>query len=129
MTLIDVGKSEDLGDGVLHVVVAGGREIGIVHWNGRWYAVRNACPHLGGPLCAGVLVPTLSAGESSKAINRIVADQGHPMIVCPWHRWEFDLTTGCSVSGQQRVRTYRVVQMDGRVFVDTGGRPRGGTEL
>lgn len=37
-------------------------------------ALDNVCPHRGGPLAEGTIE--------------------HGKIVCPWHQWEFDLTTG-----------------------------------
>jgi nitrite reductase/ring-hydroxylating ferredoxin subunit len=41
---------------------------------GRRYVYRATCPHMGGPLAEG----TLDGDE----------------LVCPWHRYRFDATTG-----------------------------------
>lgn len=45
------------------------------------------CPHSGGPLNEGIV-------------------NTHDQIVCPWHRFAFDLDTGNSESGGYFVETY-----------------------
>lgn len=41
------------------------------------------------------------------------------ILRCPWHAWEFDVTTGRSVWGEDsyRLATYPVTVEDGDVFV------------
>ena len=54
-----------------------------------FYALENACPHRGGPLGEGDLEGT--------------------EVVCPWHAWRFDVTTGASpVNPKTAVRTFPV---------------------
>ncbi len=37
---------------------------------------------------------------------------------CPWHNWEFDITTGVNLADpQKRVRTYEVDVTDGQVYL------------
>ena len=37
---------------------------------------------------------------------------------CPWHQWEFDITTGVNLADpQKRVRTYEVDVTDGQVYL------------
>ena len=37
---------------------------------------------------------------------------------CPWHQWEFDITTGENVADpKKRVRTYEVDVADGQVYL------------
>ena len=66
--------------------------------SGRWYALSAVCPHRGGPLADGQLD------------DRIV--------VCPLHQNTFELATGCSPTGAEPVRTYRV-EIDGDDIVVT----------
>jgi 3-phenylpropionate/trans-cinnamate dioxygenase ferredoxin subunit len=42
------------------------------------------------------------------------------ILVCPWHGWEFDLATGCSLLDPERVRVraYPARLEGGRVLVD-----------
>jgi nitrite reductase/ring-hydroxylating ferredoxin subunit len=37
---------------------------------------------------------------------------------CPWHQWEFDITTGVNLADpRKRVRTYEVDVADGQVYL------------
>ena len=37
---------------------------------------------------------------------------------CPWHQWEFDITTGVNLADpEKRVRTYEVDVTDGQVYL------------
>jgi 3-phenylpropionate/trans-cinnamate dioxygenase ferredoxin subunit len=88
------------------IVEISGRSIGIFNINGEFFALRNRCPHQGGPLCAGTLVGLVSAtvpGEYHySSPGRILR--------CPWHGWEFDVRTGQSWfdPSKVRVRSYDV---------------------
>jgi nitrite reductase/ring-hydroxylating ferredoxin subunit len=40
------------------------------------------------------------------------------ILRCPWHQWEFDVTTGQNLANPgKRVRTYEVEVADGKVYV------------
>jgi nitrite reductase/ring-hydroxylating ferredoxin subunit len=70
----------------------GGRQIGILNVDGKFYAFLHRCPHLSGPLCEGsVLGLVYSPGPGD-----IRFDAKRKMLTCPWHGWEFDLETGQS---------------------------------
>ena len=70
----------------------GGRDIGILNVDGRFYAFLHRCPHLSGPLCEGsVLGLVYSNGPGD-----VQFDSKRKMLTCPWHGWEFDLETGQS---------------------------------
>jgi 3-phenylpropionate/trans-cinnamate dioxygenase ferredoxin subunit len=56
-----VGDVDDVPEGGRLLVEIEGRSIGIFRVNGRFYALRNRCPHQGGPLCEGVLVSWLDS--------------------------------------------------------------------
>ena len=55
-------------------LVAGERIVALYNVDGRYYALDGICPHQGGPLGKGEL-------------------QGC-IVTCPWHGWQFDVTTG-----------------------------------
>ena len=41
-----------------------------------------------------------------------------PIVVCPWHKWEFEAATGKGVwDPDYRVRTYPISVEDGRVIL------------
>jgi nitrite reductase/ring-hydroxylating ferredoxin subunit len=115
MALVDVGAVEDFPEGKVRVVTVQQREVGVVAWRGTWFAVRNICPHLGAPVCEGELWPMLSQ-DSVDAELRVEHDR--PLLMCPWHRWEFDVSTGACVTGRERLKTHAVQIEDGRVLVD-----------
>lgn len=119
MSLTDVGAVEDFAPNTLRVVSAGGKEVGILPWHGAWYAVRNICPHLGAPLCAGTARALLT--QDRAASEDLVVDLDRPVVECPWHHWEFDVRSGRSLVGDDRVKTYPVRIEDGRVLVELDG--------
>ncbi|KUL24028.1 Rieske (2Fe-2S) protein [Actinoplanes awajinensis] len=65
--------------------------------DGSLRAVSAVCPHLGGPLADGQID------------NRVV--------VCPLHLNAWDLTTGCSKSGQPPISVYPVREDHGRILL------------
>ena len=120
----DVGAAADFEEGRARIIDIGGREIGVVLWQGRPYALRSRCPHMGAPLCAGVLGPRL---VSQDPVAPMDADQSRPVFTCPWHGWAFDLMSGYAVfeksdkkGPRQRVPTYPATISGGRVFVEVG---------
>lgn len=79
--------------GKREIVQVGGRSIGVFNANGNYYALRNTCPHQGAPLCLGRLTgTTLSSPPGTYHYGR----EGE-ILACPWHGWEFDITTGKSL--------------------------------
>src|SRR5437660_142864 len=48
-----VATVAEVPPGERKLVMVAGREIGIFNVGGRFFAVRNRCPHQGGPLCQG----------------------------------------------------------------------------
>lgn len=95
-----VGEIEPGGRKIVEVA---GRSIGIFNLDGEFFALRNSCPHQGGPLCRG----PLSAVVSSSGPGDYHVDRPGEMIRCPWHGWEFDVRTGQSWIDPQRLRVRR----------------------
>lgn len=117
---VDVGAVDDFLDGSATVVVAGRREIGVVRWHGRFYALRNVCPHESGPLCRGQLLSLIRPGSE---VGDLDVDPTIPVMACPWHGWEFDVRTGRTLwsDARMRVRTYAVSVCDDRVILELPG--------
>lgn len=67
-------QPEELPEGRVMTVTAGHTSIALTHFEGRYSALHNRCPHQGGPL-----------GEGS-------IEQG--WLRCPWHGWDFHPQTG-----------------------------------
>jgi len=61
--------------------------------------IDNSCPHASGNLAGG--------------------DVEKNVVTCPWHQWQFDLSSGvCTHSDQARVRPYPATIRDGVVWID-----------
>ena len=84
-------------------VDAFGTEVALFNVEGALFAVANACPHHGGPLCHGRISGTrLPAAPYEHRYGR-----ENRILTCPWHGWEFDLETGRAVFDESvRVRTF-----------------------
>jgi nitrite reductase (NADH) small subunit len=79
--------------------VAGDRIVAVFQVDGEFYALDGICPHAGGPLAKGEL-------------------QGC-IVTCPWHGWQFDISTGQhQLTPRIQQATLLVTIDDGDVFVD-----------
>ncbi len=87
-----------LPEGRVKTVTAGHQGICLTHYNGKFSALDNRCPHQGGPL-----------GEGS-------IENG--MLRCPWHGWDFDPCTGIPPGGfDDGVNTFEVKEEDNSIYV------------
>jgi nitrite reductase (NADH) small subunit len=116
---VDVGGEEDFPDRTMRQVRAGGVEIAVCRWGAEIFAVRSRCPHQAAPLSEGFLQVALSSRLTPDGVE-VDADATEPVVLCPWHRWEFSLRTGASACPGYRVRAYVVHVDDGRVLVHMG---------
>jgi nitrite reductase/ring-hydroxylating ferredoxin subunit len=101
-----VATVDEIAPGTCKIVTVNGREVGVFHVDGEFFALFNRCPHQGAALCRGALVHRLvSAGPGNYSLA-----QDQVMLRCPWHCWEFDLRTGQSWCDPStiRARTYDV---------------------
>ena len=101
-----VATSDEIPPGERKIVEIGGRSIGVFNIDGEFFAIRNSCPHQGGPLCKGIVTGFL---ESPTPGTYHYTRKGE-ILRCPWHSWEFDIKTGQSwwSPAQRRVRKYEV---------------------
>jgi nitrite reductase/ring-hydroxylating ferredoxin subunit len=101
-----VARVSELPPGSRKIVEVNGRSIGVFNVHGRFHALRNVCPHQGAPLCLGAIKGT--AARSKPGEYRW--EREGEILRCPWHGWEFDLTTGRSMFNPHatRVRAYEV---------------------
>lgn len=101
-----VCKASELRPGERKIVEVGGRSIGVFNVHGQFYAIRNLCPHEGAPLCRGIVTGTTLPSQPGEYIW---AKDGE-ILRCPWHGWEFDITSGRSIFNphKMRVKKYTV---------------------
>ena len=98
---INVGKAADLATGTSKKVEVGGQEIAVYNCDGKFYATSNICPHQGGPLDEGMIEGT--------------------QVICPWHAWAFDVTTGVSpVNPRAKIPCHQVKTEGDDIFVSLG---------
>ena len=81
-----VANRDELPDGRVKTVTAGTKSMALVHFQGRYAAMDNRCPHQGGPLGEG----SIETGEG-----------GQCWLRCPWHGWDFDPLTGKPPGGHE----------------------------
>ena len=101
-----VGPVSELPVGSRKIIEVDGRTIGVFNANGNYYALRNLCPHQAAPLCKGHVTGTTLPSQPGE----YKWDRDGEILRCPWHGWEFDITTGRSVFNPHklRVKTYEV---------------------
>jgi nitrite reductase (NADH) small subunit/3-phenylpropionate/trans-cinnamate dioxygenase ferredoxin subunit len=75
-----------------------GRTLALFNVDGVYYAIDNACPHRGGPLAEG--------------------DIEGRTVICPWHAWRWDVTTGANVNNPAvKVACFPVTVESDSIFV------------
>jgi len=71
---VKVATLSDLPPGTAKAVEVGENSFALYNVGGTVYATTNTCPHRGGPL---------GEGELNESV-----------ITCPWHGFQYDVTTG-----------------------------------
>jgi nitrite reductase (NADH) small subunit len=96
---IEIGKLEDIPPLGTRVVRIADEAVGIFRTaDDRVFALRDRCPHRGGPLSQGIVFGT--------------------QVACPLHDWVIDLETGQAVGPDEGcVATYPVRVEQGRVLL------------
>ena len=88
-TMTKTAKKSEIPAGTGKVVEVGGKTLAVFNCEGTFYAMENACKHRGGPLGDGSL-----SGKT---------------VTCPWHGWEYDVTTGvCAMNVAIKSQTFAV---------------------
>ncbi|MGQ0695051.1 MAG: Rieske (2Fe-2S) protein [Nitrospiraceae bacterium] len=86
---IRVSGTADVTPGHGIVAEVNGKTLAVFNVEGIFYAIDNTCVHRGGPL-----------GEGDVEGN---------VVTCPWHGWEYNVTTGeCVNNPSAKVEVYQV---------------------
>lgn len=111
-----VATVDDLAEEGSRVIVEiDGIEIGVFRIEGEIRAASNFCVHQSGPLCEGELKGNIVIGDDDWLWDY---DDRERCIVCPWHGWKFDLTTGENINDDRyRVPMFETEVEDGNVYV------------
>lgn len=94
-----IAAVSDCPPGEARELVAGGRIVALFNVAGEFFALDGICPHQGGPLGKGILRGCV--------------------VTCPWHGWQFDVSTGQhQASRLLHHPTFAVKVEGGGIFAD-----------
>jgi nitrite reductase (NADH) small subunit len=113
-------RRDEVKDGDVRIIEIGEVELGVIRHQGCFFAYRNRCPHQGGPACEGLRIPQVidRIGDEGEYLGQAF-DEGDMHLICPWHGYEFHLTTGIHVTDERvRLRKITVIEREGNVYVD-----------
>lgn len=96
----EVCPVSELQPGERRIETLGKFSVGVFNVNGEYYAMKNDCPHQRAPLCEGKLTGT----NTSDTPGEYNWERDGQIVTCPWHGWEFDVTTGESVFNPHKVK-------------------------
>src|SRR6266849_5518738 len=101
MAFVRAAKAADVAAGTIREVRVGSTVVALANVGGSFYAINNTCLHRGGPLGQGAL-----EGKT---------------VTCPWHGWQYDVTTGkVSQNPTVGVNCYPVEIRGEEIFVNSG---------
>lgn len=93
-----VGSPDEFQDGTPKIIeIEDVGSVGVVRWNGEYYAFRNQCPHQYGPVGRGRVHPAMHGSKAGQA----ELEPGPGVIVCPWHKYEYRLDSGQGLRRRQ----------------------------
>ena len=95
---------QDLVKSGMKLLRKNGKQVLLIADGDKIFAIANRCPHEGYPLSEGTLGPGC-------------------VLTCNWHNWKFDLKSGAALVGRDPVRTYRIEERNGEIFVDLSDPP------
>jgi 3-phenylpropionate/trans-cinnamate dioxygenase ferredoxin component len=101
MAFAPAAKTAEISAGTIREVQVGGKAVALANVDGKFYAINNTCLHEAGPLGEGLL--------EGKVVS------------CPWHGWEYDVTTGkVTQDPSMGVECYPTEVRGDQVFIDVG---------
>jgi nitrite reductase (NADH) small subunit/3-phenylpropionate/trans-cinnamate dioxygenase ferredoxin subunit len=101
MAFLRAVKKDEVPPGTIRELQLDGRTVALANVDGKFFCVDNTCLHHGGPLGEGLL-------EGS-------------VVTCPWHGWQYDVTTGKVIANPSvGVQSYAVEVRGNDIYVDCG---------
>ncbi len=101
---VKVATLSDLAKADRKVVKVGAKQIALFHGEKGLYACNNRCPHEGYPLMEGSLAEGC-------------------VLTCNWHNWKFDLESGETLVGGDKLRRYPVALDGDEIWLDVADPP------
>lgn len=96
----EICPASELPPGERRIEPLDGFSVGVFNVDGDYHALKNDCPHQRAPLCEGKLTGT-STSDTPGEYNW---ERDGQIVTCPWHGWEFDVTSGESVFNPHSVK-------------------------
>ena len=101
MAFLRAARKDEIPVGAIREFQVNGTTVAVANVGGQFYAVNNTCLHRGGPLGQGVLEDNV--------------------VTCPWHGWQYDVTTGkVTMNPAVGVQNYAVEVRGEDIFIDCG---------
>ena len=101
MAFLRAARKDEIPTGSIREFQVNGATIALANVDGNFYAIDNTRLHRGGPLGQGEL-------------------EGK-VVTCPWHGWQYDVTSGKVVMNPAvGVKTFLVELRGDDIFVDCG---------
>jgi nitrite reductase (NADH) small subunit/3-phenylpropionate/trans-cinnamate dioxygenase ferredoxin subunit len=101
MAFLRAVRRDEVPAGAIREIQIDGKTFALANVDGKFYAINNTCLHRGGPLGQGEL-------------------EGK-VVTCPWHGWQYDVTTGkVTMNPSVGVECYAVEVRGDDLFVDVG---------
>lgn len=112
---IDVCDVTDVPKDTFKIIQVKNKSIGLIWDMGSIVALQNYCPHEGAEICRGKVRPRVIVGETGKPKYHCE----RRVIACPWHGWEFSITSGAPEFDARRptLKLYKSRVFDGRVSI------------
>jgi nitrite reductase/ring-hydroxylating ferredoxin subunit len=119
MTDVVIGKAAAFPDPGRKVVEVDGTEVGVFCRNGKFTAFENVCPHMGGPVCQGKIIPRVQELiADDKTSLGFAFSKTQTNVACPWHGYEFDIRTGQHQGHpRMRLRPVKIEIVDGDLVI------------
>jgi len=90
---VKVATKSEIVPGSAKKIEVNGKEVALFNIDGNFYAVDETCSHRGGPLSEG------SVEEK--------------VVTCPWHGWQYDVTTGACLTNPSVSQNKYDVKVEG----------------
>jgi 3-phenylpropionate/trans-cinnamate dioxygenase ferredoxin subunit len=111
-----VCRVEDVPARGCRMVEVENHAVGVFNVNGEYVAVGDVCPHALAPVCQGRHGGT----TLQSAPGQFRWGREGEILACPWHGWEFDLTTGRALADpHRRLQLYSVVRQGDELVIRT----------
>jgi nitrite reductase/ring-hydroxylating ferredoxin subunit len=108
-------RADELAVGEIRRITAAGRSWALVRTPDAFYAVGTKCAHQGADLMG---TPHLQGTIVDGQVGTFCYGMDAQVLRCPWHNWEYDVTTGQSLHDRRRRLASRpVTVIDGGLYL------------